>query len=122
MRIFREANPLNKKAACWLKMGKKQGKIIIFCPISHKNFKSLFGVCLEQNVQNSNFTKFIKNENLDYKLNQIFLKSYLPNSKLTKFNLNDPNTGISKFFTVFGHTKVPPLSALLLEEKQDEKS
>ena len=109
MRIFREANPLNKKAACWLKMGKKQGKIIIFCPISHKNFKSLFGVCLEQNVQNSNFTKFIKNENLDYKLNQIFLKSYLPNSKLTKFNLNDPNTGISKFFTVFGRTKVPPL-------------
>ena len=109
MRIFREANPLNKKAACWLKIGKKQGKIIIFCPISHKNFKSLFGVCLEQNVQNSNFTKFIKMKIWITKFNQIFLKSYLPNSKLTKFTLNDPNTGTFKFFTVFGRTKVPPL-------------
>ena len=64
---------------------------------------------LEQNLPNSNFSKFIKNENLDHKKYQISMKSHFPKTNFTKYILNDPNTGIFKFFTVFGHTKVAPL-------------
>ena len=65
---------------------------------------------LEQNLPNSNFSKFIKNENLDHKKYQISMKSHFPKTNFTKYTLNDPNTGIFKFFTVFGHTKVAPLA------------
>ena len=64
---------------------------------------------LEQNLPNSNFSKFIKNENLDHKKYQISKKCHFPKTNFTKYTLNDPNTGIFKFFTVFGRTKVASL-------------
>ena len=115
-------SPFERKSTYWQKKQAKNYEYLTFSIQFPSNINNLYYILdscynryylefLEQNLPNSNFSKFIKDKdkNLDHKKYQISMKRHFPKTNFTKYTLNDPNTGIFKFFTVFGHTKVASL-------------